>query len=115
VLPGVVERDNGDEAATAVEAPEAPTEDELEKLAAAKADADAAAGRFGELKTALIDREVEAWGKAVFADALLLADTADKAAESAQYGTALRSRPGARLSGPWRLWTPVHGSCWTRP
>jgi tetratricopeptide (TPR) repeat protein/predicted Ser/Thr protein kinase len=91
VLPGVVERDNGDEAATAVEAPAAPTEDELEKLAAAKADADAAAGRFGELKTALIDREVEAWGKADFADALLLADTADKAAESAQYATALET------------------------
>jgi tetratricopeptide (TPR) repeat protein len=91
VLPGVVERQKGGDGAAIAEAPEAPTEDELEKLAAAKADADAAAGRFEDLKAVLVERAVEEWGKTDFADALSLAETADKAADSAQYGTALET------------------------
>jgi len=86
-LPDFVERNRPSE--TEARTQRAATGDEeLERLAALKAEADEIAGRFAALDQALLSRGVEDWGGVDYRDTVAIADTAREAQSSGRYETA---------------------------
>jgi len=86
-LPDFVERNRP---AEVVEAPQraAATDDELERVAALKSEADELAGRFDALQQALLSRGVEDWAGVDYGNALGIAETAREAAAAGRYQAA---------------------------
>jgi len=88
VLPDYVQRSRS---GSVTEGPAAATgvgDGNLDQLAAMKAEADEAAGRFETLSQDLVARGVEEWGSADYRDARAMVDAARKAYDSVQYETA---------------------------
>ncbi len=87
LLPDFVERNRPAQVTESTQRTAA-ADDELEKLAALKVEADEVAGRFETLDQGLLDRGVEDWGGVDYRDARASADTARQAQEAGRYGAA---------------------------
>jgi tetratricopeptide (TPR) repeat protein len=88
VLPDYVERQRSGEQVAVPDVEPSAGEEEMERLATLKGQADEIAGRFEMLAQELLSRGVEEWGGADFRDARALFDTGRKAYDSVQFETA---------------------------
>ncbi len=88
LLPDYVERQRSGVQVAAPDTEPAADEEDTERLATLKAQADEIAGRFEMLAQELLSRGVEDWGAADFRDARALFDTGRKAYDSVQFETA---------------------------